>query len=186
VAAGVAVAAASVAAAPREGGEVRIARLLRHLTRPPWTVRRAFPAQAMAAIAQAIAQSEATHGGEVRFAVEHALELPQLLHDVSAGQRALEVFSDLRVWDTERNNGVLIYFLLADQDFEIVADRGIHALVGAQGWESICRQMEAMIRTGDFQRAVLLGVAAIGAHLQRHFPAQAGDENELPDRPAVL
>jgi uncharacterized membrane protein len=96
------------------------------------------------------------------------------------------VFSDLRVWDTEHNNGVLIYFLLADQDFEIVADRGIHSRVGAQGWEAICRQMEVLIGAGQFQHAVLAGVAAIGEHLRQHFPAQGGDVNELPDRPVVL
>ena len=165
---------------------MRIARLLRHLSRPAWIVRRAFPAPVMEAIGQAIARSETTHSGEIRFAVEHALDLPDLLAEGSAAQRALAVFSDLRVWDTEHNNGVLIYFLLADQDFEIVADRGIHSRVGAQGWEAICRQMEVLIGAGQFQQAVLAGVAAIGEHLRQHFPAQGGDVNELPDRPVVL
>jgi uncharacterized membrane protein len=165
---------------------VRLARALRHLTTPDWTVRRAFPAAAMQAIGESIARSEGTHGGEVRFAVEHALELPQLLAGITAHQRALQVFSDLRVWDTEHNNGVLIYFLLADQDFEIVADRGIHTRVGTQGWEEICRRMESMIRERRFQDAVLAGVEAIGDHLRRHYPRAAGDRNELPDRPEVL
>jgi len=140
----------------------------------------------MATIAGAIERSETTHGGEIRFAVEHALELTDLLAGTSAAQRALQVFSDLRVWDTERNNGVLIYFLLADQDFEIVADRGIHERVGAPGWEAICRRMEGSVRAGQFQQAVLAGVEAIGEHLRRHYPAAGGGANELPDRPTVL
>jgi len=163
-----------------------LGRILRHLIHPAWTVRRAFPAHSLEAIRRAIAQSEAGHGGEIRFAVEHALDLPDLLRNLSARERAIDMFSNLRVWDTERNNGVLIYLLLADRDVEIVADRGIHARVGAAGWEAICRQMEAAFAAGRFEAGVLEGIQAIGEHLRRHFPSAGGGENELPDRPAVL
>jgi uncharacterized membrane protein len=154
--------------------------------KPAWTVRRAFPARSLEAIRDAIAQSEAGHSGEIRFAVEHALDLGDLLRNRSARDRAIDVFSRLRVWDTERNNGVLIYLLLADRDVEIVADRGIHERVEAAGWEAICRQMEAAFGAGRFEAGVLEGIQAIGAHLRRHFPSTGGGENELPDRPAVL
>jgi uncharacterized membrane protein len=161
-------------------------RILRHLMQPAWTVRRAFPAHSLEAIRGAIAQSEAGHTGEIRFAVEHALDLRDLLRNLSARERAIDVFSQLRVWDTEHNNGVLIYLLLADRDVEIVADRGIHARVGSQGWEAICRGMEAAFGAGRFEAGVLDGIQAIGEHLRRHFPSAGGGENELPDRPVVL
>jgi uncharacterized membrane protein len=161
-------------------------RILRHLMQPAWTVRRAFPAHSLEAIRGAIAQSEAGHTGEIRFAVEHALDLRGLLRNLSARERAIDVFSQLRVWDTEHNNGVLIYLLLADRDVEIVADRGIHARVGSQGWEAICRGMEAAFGAGRFEAGVLDGIQAIGEHLRRHFPSAGGGENELPDRPVVL
>ena len=162
------------------------ARTLRHLLRPAWTVQRAFPPRSLEAIRRAITQSEATHQGEIRFAVEHALDLRGLLRNVSARERAIEVFSNLRVWDTARNNGVLIYLLLADRDVEIVADRGIHAPVGTEGWEAICRRMEAAFGAGRFEAGVVDGIHAVAEHLRRHFPAGGGDENELPDRPVLV
>jgi uncharacterized membrane protein len=122
---------------------VRSGRLLAHLLTTAWSVRRAFPPRALEVIEQAIRDAEATHSGEIRFAVEHSLDLIKLLRGESAGERALAAFSELRVWDTEHNNGVLIYLLLADRDVEIVADRGIHARVGPDGWEAIARRMEA-------------------------------------------
>ena len=92
----------------------------------------------------------------------------------------------MRIWDTEHNNGVLIYLLLADRDVEIVADRGIDAHIGADGWEAICRAMEAEFRQGRFEAGVIFGIRAIGAHLAKHFPGDGNDANELPDTPAVL
>ena len=164
---------------------MRLKRMLRHYLMPPWWVRRKFPGSALAHIEAAIRASEKTHTGELRFAVESALGTGALLRDQSARERATEVFATLRVWDTEQNNGVLIYLLLADHDVEIVADRGVHAKVGAQEWEHICRRMEGHFRAGRFEEGVITGVRAIGEHLARHYP---GDDraNELPDTPIVL
>ena len=118
-----------------------LSRILRHLFATMWSVRRAFPPSALDAIERTIGETEAMHEGQIRFAVEHALDLPQLLAGMSARARAVDVFSHLRVWDTEHNNGVLIYLLLADRDVEIVADRGIYLRVD-EGWEAICHRME--------------------------------------------
>ena len=161
------------------------ARTIRHLFSTMWGVRRAFPPAALDAIERAIRESEAAHHGEIRFAVEHALDLSQLLAGVSARDRSIEVFSQLRVWDTEHNNGVLIYLLFADRDVEIVADRGIHAKVGA-GWEDICRLMEQRFRRGEFEAGVIEGIHAVGTHLSQHFPSDRQGSNELADRPVML
>jgi hypothetical protein len=164
-----------------------IRRTLKHWFYPPWLVRRHFSATAMSAIAQAISDSERSHMGEVRFAVEGALPWHDVLDGLPARDRALQIFSQLRIWDTEHNNGVLIYLLLADHDVEIVADRGVHALVGPEGWEAICHAMEAEFRQGNFEAGVLLGIARITAILQQHFPAHGRDNpNELPDVPVVV
>jgi uncharacterized membrane protein len=140
----------------------------------------------MAAIEQAVARSEATHRGEIRFAVEDALDGAALFAGQSARERALEVFSLLRVWDTEENNGVLIYLLVGDHDIEIVADRGINAKVTAAEWEGICRTMEAGLRRGEFGPAVVAGIEEISRLLARHYPPRQGDRNELPDKPVRL
>jgi uncharacterized membrane protein len=159
-------------------------RIFRHLFSPSWRVRTAFPAHAMKAIEAAIKASENTHAGEVRFAVEAALHPIALARGQSARERALEVFSRLRIWDTEHNNGVLIYLLLAERDVEIIADRGIHQKVG--GWEPICRAMETAFREGRFEQGVIAGIGAVREHLVRHYPRQGGERNELPDQPVVL
>jgi len=161
-------------------------RIARHLFVLPGAVSRAFPARAMNAIEQAIAAGEAQHGGEVRFAVEPALEPLPLLRGQSARERALEVFAQLRLWDTDERNGVLIYLLLAERDLEIVADRGVNARVSAQEWESICRTMEMSLTKGHYGEAVVAGIEAASRLLARHFPRRAGDRNELPDRPVRL
>ena len=164
---------------------VDLKRVFRHLFTTMWSVRRAFPASSMQAVERAIRETEATHEGQVRFAVEHALDLPQLLAGRSARARALDVFSQLRVWDTQHNNGVLIYLLLADRDVEIIADRGVHGHV-KDGWEPICRRIEERFRRGEYEAGVVEGVRAVAEHLQRHFPARRAGRNELPDQPVVL
>jgi uncharacterized membrane protein len=160
-------------------------RIARHLLILPGAVSRALPASAMAAIEEAIAKSEREHSGEVRFAVEPALDTSALLAGESARERALEVFSLLRLWDTDGRNGVLIYLLLADRDIEIVADRGLNVVAAAE-WEAICKAMEQALRRGQFQQALVDGVQAVSRLVARHFPRGAVDRNELPDRPVAL
>ena len=138
------------------------------------------------AIEKAIKASEGMHRGEIRFVVEGMLDNTPLLRGQTARERAIDVFSQLRIWDTERNNGVLIYLLLADRDVEIVADRGIDAKVGTEEWERICRKMEAAFRQADFEGGVVGGIQEVTRHLTEHFPPIGDDRNELPDKPVVL
>src|SRR4029453_14847302 len=100
------------------------ARLVRPLATGPRLVRRRFRDATMRAIEAEIAASERRHEPEIRFAVEAALHPRAILRGITPRERAVDVFSELRVWDTEHNTGVLIYLLLADRDVEIVADRG--------------------------------------------------------------
>ncbi len=164
-------------------------RVIKHLVLPSWQLRRTFPAETLRNIEQAIAASEAQHTAEIRFAVESALDTDALLHGQSAQARAVSVFSNLRVWDTEANNGVLIYLLLADQDVEIVSDRAAHAKIGTDAWRTICSMMEVSFKHGNFEAGVLLGIEAVTQHLVKHFPRHdlnALEPNELPNAPVVL
>jgi uncharacterized membrane protein len=163
-----------------------IKRIGKHLLEHHWRVRKVFPKHVLASIERAITASEATHFGQIRFAVEGALDGAPLLRNQSARDRALDVFSHLRIWDTAHNNGVLIYLLLADRDVEILADRGIDALVGAEEWEKICRVMESEFGKGNFEAGVLKGIEAVTRHLARHFPKHGVGRNELPDAPVVM
>src|SRR6478735_11268787 len=125
-------------------------RLLRHVITDHLSVKRAFPADALAHIERAIAAGERTHRGQVCFAVEGSLPPLRVLRKLSPRERALEVFGLLRVWDTEENAGVLVYLLLADRDVEIVADRGIDRRVAPDAWKAICTRVETMFGDGRY------------------------------------
>ena len=161
-------------------------RLFRHLFATRGRVARAFPARTLAAIEEAIEQSEREHACEIRFAIEAALEPAEVWAGKTPRQRALEVFSALGVWDTDANNGILIYLLLADRDVEIVADRGFNGKVSAAEWAAVCATMERNLQAGRYEAAVLDGVREAGVLLARHFPPGARDVDELPNRPTVL
>ena len=163
-----------------------IGRILKHLCTTALHLRARFPRQTLDAIEQEIAKSESLHSGELRFAVERALDLQPLLQGLQSRQRALDIFSMLRVWDTEMNSGVLIYLLLVDHKVEIIADRGIAAKVEHSEWETICREMEKAFRSSDFKAGSLLGVQRISALLARHSPAGTHNPNELPNKPFIF
>jgi hypothetical protein len=165
---------------------MNLKRTFKHLFAPDWLVYRAFPRAALKRIEAAIRQSEAAHRGELRFAVEAGLDLLPLLRGLTPKQRALDVFSRLRVWDTDENSGVLIYVQLVDRDIEIVADRGISAKVGQAQWEAICNRMEEAFRARRFEEGTLEGIREITALLGRHFPPRGVNLNELTDKPTVL
>ncbi len=165
---------------------MNIKRIVKHLLVTDGQVGRSFGRSSLNMIEAAIKASETEHVGEIRFAVEGGLDGAPLFKGQSARERAIDLFSQLRVWDTQQNTGVLIYLLLADRAVEIVADRGIHAKVDAQEWGKVCRQMEAAFRQSDFEGGVISGVQAVTRHLKQHFPSDSHDRNELPNRPVVL
>ena len=161
-------------------------RILKHLFTPDWIAHRIFSRAALKRIEEAIRDSEKSHDGELRFAVEAGLDLLPLLKGITPRQRALEVFSVLRVWDTEHNSWVLLYLQLMDRDIEIVADRGISAKVEQATWAAICRRMEDAFRARRFEEGALEGIREITGLLARHFPARGANPDELPDKPVVL
>ena len=165
---------------------LRIKRWLKHMFMPSWAWRRAFPQATLDAIEAAIRASESTHGGEIRFAIENSLPGALVWRGMRGRERAIEMFSNLRVWDAEHNSGVLIYLLLADHDIEIVADRGIAARVDPAAWEAVAQTMEAAFRQGEFERGALAGIEQVGALLAAHFPPSGHNPDELANRPVIL
>lgn len=165
-------------------------RFLKHLVSAilpaHWQVRKHFSDDALRRIEKAIKTSEQTHEGEIRFVVEACLHPIEILCKKTPKRRALELFGRFNIWDTEQNNGVLIYLLLADGDVEIVADRGIHQHVGNAGWDAICHVMELEFRQGNFESGVLQGLSEISQLLQKYYPANAENNNELANAPIVL
>jgi len=163
-----------------------VRRTLKHLLLPDWLVRRPFPPAVLGRIGQAITASERRHDGELRFVVEGSLHPFDVWRDRSPRDRALEVFSMLRVWDTENDSGVLVYLQMVDRRIEIVADRGIARRVDQSEWDAICRRMESAFRAGRFEAGAVEAIGEITELLARHFPPTGGNPDELPDAPVVL
>jgi uncharacterized membrane protein len=163
-----------------------IIRFFQHLVSNPWQVRYHFSAEALRNIENEISASERMHAGEIRFVVEAGLHPYEIVFNKTPKKRAIELFGRLNIWDTEYNNGILIYLLLADRDVEIVADRGIHQHVGHEGWEEVCSEMEVLFRKGEFEAGVLFGIDKISEILQKHFPQIGARKNEVSNKPLIL
>ncbi len=162
-------------------------RLWNHACTGSLLARRHFPAPALSAIERAVRACEARHPGEIRFALEPSLPLLAVWRAMTARQRAIEVFSDLRVWDTEHNNGVLIYVLLADHAVEIVADRFVaRGRVPQAEWDAACRAIERHFAKGQFEVGAIAGIEAVAEVLARYPPGPSDVGNELPDSPVRL
>jgi uncharacterized membrane protein len=161
--------------------------MLRHLWLDESDARRAIPPDMAERLRRRVAASEARHSGEVRIHVEAGLPWSYLRRHARARERAVALFGKLRVWDTEHNNGVLIYLLLGDRAIEIVADRGLNDKVSAADWQALTQRLGAHLRAGRFEDGLTQALEEISALLVQHFPLEAGglNPNELPDMPGV-
>ncbi len=158
-------------------------RLLKHRWHDEADARRALGADAAERLRKRVADSELGHSGEIRICVEASLPLSYLWRGATARERALAMFGKLGVWDTEANNGVLIYLLIADRSIEIIADRGLNRHIGAAHWQAISAGMSEAFRAGRFEDGLNAAVDAVSQVLCEHFPLAAGERNpnELPD-----
>lgn len=163
-----------------------MSRLFRHLCTTKAAGRRAFPAPALKAIQAAIAKGEALHRAEVRLIVEPALGAASVLRGLSSRERARELFAQYRIWDTEENNGVLVYINLADHKVEIITDRAVGRVLKAADWQAVCRSMTQGFARGEFGDSAVAGLLQMNELLKAHFPANGANPNELSNRPLVL
>jgi uncharacterized membrane protein len=165
----------------------RLQRMLRHRWLDEADTRRAIPAALAQRLAERVAASERRHTGEIRIYVEAGLPLSYLWRDAKPRERAIALFGKLRVWDTEQNNGVLIYLLLAEHAIEIVADRGLARHVPDAQWQEVVRHMSEAFRAGRYEEGLARAVDEVTGLLVRYFPADGGgaNPNELPDQPVL-
>lgn len=162
-------------------------RILRHRWLDETDAQRALDEAALQRLTARVQHSESRHSGEIRLCVEAGLPLSYLWRGAPARERALAMFGKLRVWDTEHNNGVLIYLLLAEHAIEIVADRGLNRHVTPQRWRELAQGMSASFKAGHFEDGLAAAIDAVELLLQQHFPLAEGaaNPNELPDAPFV-
>ena len=165
---------------------MELKRFWRHVIMTPAAAARAFPATTLDAIQREIAEQEKRHRGEVCFVVEAELTTAQLWAGLGARERAKQVFAEQGVWNTEENNGVLVYVLLAEHRVEVVADRAIDRKVGEGEWRAVVDAMDAHFRERRFEEGAIAGVRGVSELLARHFPAAGAGTNELGDRPVIM
>lgn len=161
-------------------------RLFINLFFPSWKFKKFFPKKALENIELVIRDSEKRHNGELVFLVEVKFPIPLIIKKITPRQRAIELFAKYKVWDTEFNNGVLIYLLLSEKKIEIVADRGITNKIPQQVWDSILERMKINFGKGYFEKGVILGIAEITDILATHFPHSSNKPNELSDKPIII
>ncbi len=166
----------------------RFSRTVRHLGfAVSGSAERHLPQAVRSRLQARIAASESLHTGQIRIYAESSLPLSYLSRNAPARERALTLFGKLRVWDTEGNNGVLIYLLMAEHAIEIVADRGLNPHATARHWQEMIAQMRSPLRAGHWEEGLVLAIDKVSALLESHFPAEPGDarSNELPDAPII-
>lgn len=166
----------------------KLLRIFKHRWMDHSDTRRAVPDDMAERLARRVAASEARHTGEVRLCVEASLPLSYLWRVGPAKplttvvrERALSWFGRLRIWDTEHNNGVLIYVLLAEQAIEFVADRALARRVSTAQWQAIVDRLAVRLRSGDFEDGLTQALEEVSALLVASFPAAPGTvrPNEL-------
>ncbi|CAA9415281.1 MAG: FIG004694: Hypothetical protein [uncultured Ramlibacter sp.] len=165
----------------------RLQRIWKHRWLDEADTRKAIPPELAQRLMDRVTASERRHTGEIRIYVEAGLPLSYLWRDATPRERAIAMFGKLRVWDTEQNNGVLIYLLLAEHAIEIVADRGLARKVDAGTWQQIVQHMSAAFRQRRFEEGLTQALSEVSALLVKHFPAEPGESgtNELPDEPVL-
>jgi hypothetical protein len=165
----------------------RVMRILKHRSYDEADVRRVLDDSALKRLEGRVHDSEKLHSGEIRLCIEAGLPTSYLWKRLSVRDRAIAMFGKLRVWDTELNNGVLIYLLYAEHKIEIVADRGLKARVSDAEWQAIIERMREPLRAGRFEEGLGLAIDAVEALLEKHFPAGAGaaNPNELSNKPWI-
>ena len=163
-------------------------RILRHRWLDEADARRALGSAGLERLRALVVAGEKTHTGEIRVCIEAGLPLSYLWRGATARERALAMFGRLRVWDTEHNNGVLIYLLLAERRIEIVADRGLSRRVDGGRWNEIAAGMSQAFRAGRYEEGLAEAIGAVNAALQEHFALVDGERNpnELPDTPVIV
>lgn len=168
----------------------KFSRALRHVKTSKSHGKRAFPSATLAAIQTIITAGEDKHRAEIRLIVEPSLDLAAIMGGMTSRERAGELFTDYRIWDTEENCGVLIYINLADHQVEIIADRGIARLVPADHWHAVCKTMTDGFAQGLYHDSVVNGLQQLNAILKKYFPegesTQSPQSNQLSNQPILL
>lgn len=135
-----------------------------------------FTKEQEAQIIEAIKAAEKNTSGEIRVHIEPSTNGKDTL------ERAIEVFQELDMHQTEARNGVLLYLAFEDHSFSVFGDKGINEVVGENFWNSTRDLMQSSFKKAEFAKGLVDGITEAGNALKTHFPYQKDDQNELDDQ----
>lgn len=164
----------------------KLSRVFSHLFTFTRSGKQAFPEATLQAIQEVITEGEKLHRAEVQIIIEPSLPFSVVWAGTSSRERAIDLFSQHRIWDTEENSGVLIYIDLADHQVEIVADRGISHITTGDEWQAVCRTMTSGFAQGKYHESVIAALKLLNDILHEHLPDTENLPNQLPNRPIIL
>jgi uncharacterized membrane protein len=150
----------------------KLTRIVRHALHPKGRARRVFSADDLAEIAQACALAKQHQHGQIRLVVENAMSSKRLARGTSPQKRSLEMFAKHHLWDTELNDGIMIFALLADRHVAVLADRGIDRKVAPDTWKETVKVIEAGFRRDAFREGVIDGIAFLMERLPERDPTE--------------
>lgn len=143
-------------------------------------------AEAKARLTDEVTRAERGHRGEVFLIVENHLPIQDAYH-MDCRERAVDLFSEYRVWDTEENTGVLIYVNICEHQLEIVADRGISAHVSPTVWRAMCEKAVSGISNKKTEESLAELLDEVGQVLRQYYQLEQNPEgNELSDTVVFL
>lgn len=94
----------------------------------------------------------------------------------------LASFTEQGLHYTKDHTGILILVSLLEHRVEVLADRGINQKVAQGTWDEIVHIITAGIKSGQACDAFCNAIGRCGDILATHFPRQADDKDELPNR----
>lgn len=131
-------------------------------------------------ISNKIKEAEKTTSGEIRIAVkEKKLFLDR---NKNIRQLAEKEFHKLNMHATLDKTGILLYLLLGERQFYILADSGIDKIVGQVTWDAVRDEIQLRFQNGKFCDGLIWGIERVGKILSEHFPIKTGDTNELSNK----
>ncbi len=165
-----------------------ISRWLRHFGTWRAHARWLFPEKALNALEASIRDSETEHRCEIRLVIEAAMPLAAVWRGQTCRQRAVHLFRHLGVAHTSERTGILLYINIADHDIELIADKGVDALVSTRTWDTVVAQMSAGFRDERYVQSVLDALDTLRGIARESLPAHAGaaPDNALTDRPLMM
>lgn len=134
-------------------------------------------------ISNKISEIELITAGEVRVSIKEYKTFSE--RNSSIKDLAEKEFYRLNMQETRDKTGILLYFLLGERKFFILADKGINEKVKQDVWNDVSVKIQENFKNGYFSKGIIEGIEDVGKLLSKHFPIKPDDVNELTNKVVI-